>query len=333
MRFAFTDEQRELAGAVRDILAAELDPAARAAAAGPGGGPARRAGAWKHLAEAGVFGLLVPEEHGGLGMTELDAVLVLEELGRAAVPGPVAETAFVAAPVLATADAQRAAAVAAGDVAASVLMSPGGFLPDADIADVLVLPDGQGAVIAAGGAPVTLQPTIDPARPLARLDGPVDGARVDAAPALADRGLLATAAQLVGAGRQLLDLSVSYAMTREQFGKQIGSFQAIKHQLADMLLAIEFARPMVHRAAYSLTHRLPTASRDCSAAKVAAATAGLRAVRTALQVHGAIGYTEELDTQVWFKRVWWLVAAWGDADVHRRAVATALRAGDLARIP
>jgi alkylation response protein AidB-like acyl-CoA dehydrogenase len=327
VRFAFTEDQRELAAAVRDILDSELDAAAREPSA-------RRAGVWKHLADAGVFGLLVPEEQGGLGMTELDAVLVLEELGRAAVPGLVAETAFVAAPVFAAAGGVRAAALAAGELAVSVQMSPGDFLPDADIADVLLLPDGQGArLINRSDATFTAQPTIDPTRPLASLSGAAENVRVDAAPALVERGVLATAAQLTGAARHLLDATVSYAMTREQFGKQIGSFQAMKHQLADMLLAIEFARPMVHRAAYSLTHRLPTATRDVSAAKVAAATAGLQAVRTALQVHGAIGYTEELDTQVWFKRTWWLVAAWGDADRHRRLVATALASGDLTRTP
>lgn len=327
MRFAFSEDQRELAAAVRDILDSELDAAAREPSA-------RRAGVWKHLADAGVFGLLVPEEQGGLGMTELDAVLLLEEWGRAAVPGLVAETAFVAAPVIAAGDADRAAALAGGELAVSVQMSPGDFLPDADIADVLVLPDGQGArLVNRTEAALTTQPTIDPTRPLATLSDAPEGVRVDAAPMLAERGVLATAAQLTGAARHLLDATVSYAMTREQFGKQIGSFQAIKHQLADMLLAIEFARPMVHRAAYSMTHRLPTTTRDVSAAKVAAATAGLQAVRTALQVHGAIGYTEELDTQVWFKRSWWLVAAWGDADRHRRLVASALAAGDLTRTP
>jgi len=330
VRFAFTDDQRELATAVRDILDSELDAAAREPSA-------RRAGVWKHLADAGMFGLLVPEAQGGLGMTELDAVLVLEELGRAAVPGLVAETAFVAAPLISAGDAARAAALAAGELAVSVQMSPGDFLPDADIADVLVLPDGQGArLVNRTEATFTSQPTIDPIRPLASLTDAPDGVRVDAAPALVERGVLATAAQLTGAARHLLDATVSYAMTREQFGKQIGSFQAIKHQLADMLLAIEFARPMVHRAAYAMTHRLPTATRDVSAAKVVAASAGLQAVRTALQVHGAIGYTEELDTQVWFKRIWWLAAAWGDADRHRRLVASALIApggGDLTRTP
>src|ERR1700759_5426385 len=98
MRFGFTSDQHELAGAVREILAAELAPEARAQAAEASG---RRGAVWKSLAEAGVFGLLVPEDAGGLGLTELDAVLVLEELGRAAVPGPVAETAFVAAPLIA----------------------------------------------------------------------------------------------------------------------------------------------------------------------------------------------------------------------------------------
>src|ERR1700712_3815767 len=126
MRFGFTSDQRELAGAVRDILAAELTPSARAAAPDAAG---RRGPVWKALSEAGVFGLLVPEEHGGLGLTELDSVLVLEELGQSAAPGPVAETAFICAPLLASRPG-----IADGAIAA-VAAETGGYLPDADVAD------------------------------------------------------------------------------------------------------------------------------------------------------------------------------------------------------
>src|ERR1700712_3133416 len=132
MRFGFTSDQRELAGAVRDILDGELTPAARSSAPEASG---RRGSGWKSLADAGVFGLLVPEESGGLGLTELDAILVLEELGRAAVPGPVAETAFVAAPMPASepAASQWLDGLADGAVAA-VAAETGGYLPDADVA-------------------------------------------------------------------------------------------------------------------------------------------------------------------------------------------------------
>jgi alkylation response protein AidB-like acyl-CoA dehydrogenase len=122
----------------------------------------------------------------------------------------------------------------------------------------------------------------------------------------------------------MLDDTVRYAGQRHQFGHPIGSFQAVKHHLADVAVAVAFARPLVHRACYSLCHRLPTAGRDSSAAKAAAADAGELAARAALQVHGAIGYTEEAELQVWLKRVWALVPEWGDAHFHRQRVAAAL---------
>ncbi len=315
MRFGFTADQRELAGAVREILAAELTAELRASGTETSG---RRGQLWKALSEAGVFGLLVPEESGGLGLTELDSVLVLEELGRAAAPGPIAETAFVCAPVL------DRAGLADGAVAA-VAAEAGGYLPDADVADVLILLDGDGAQVLDAGGELTRQPTVDPSRPLFSLPSasgqPIDAAAVAA---LRDRAVLASAAQLVGASQHLLEAAVEYAKTRKQFGREIGSFQALKHQLADLMLAVEFARPLVYRAAYSLAQNAPTASRDVSAAKVNAAQAGEHAARTAIQIHGAIGYTDELDLQYWLKRVWWLVPYWGDAIHHRVRVAAAV---------
>jgi alkylation response protein AidB-like acyl-CoA dehydrogenase len=323
MRFGFTDDQRELAGAVRDILSAELTAEVRATGSEASG---RRGKVWQSLAEAGVFGLMVPEAAGGLEMNELDAVLVLEELGRAAVPGLVAETAFVAAPfVAAEASASKwLEGLAEGAVAISSA-EDSGYLPDADVADLLIVVAGDSAQLFPGDPELTKQVTVDPSRPLFSLPSAsgeaVTGAGVSA---LRDRAVVATAAQLVGASAHMLDQSVAYAKTRKQFGREIGSFQALKHQLADLMLAVEFARPMVQRAAYSLATGSPTASRDASAAKVFAAQSAEHAARTSIQVHGAIGYTDELDLQYWLKRVWWLVPAWGDATVHRARVATAI---------
>jgi alkylation response protein AidB-like acyl-CoA dehydrogenase len=323
MRFGFTSDQRELAGAVREILSSELTAEVRATGTEVAG---RRGSVWKSLAEAGVFGLLVPEDAGGLGMTELDAVLVLEELGRAAVPGPVADTAFAAAPFL-VADAageQWRDGLADGAVAASIA-EVGGYLPDVDIADVMIVVDGDSASVAAADAGLTLQVTVDPSRPVFSLPAAGGAAAGGAAvTGLRDRAVLATAAQLVGASAEMLAMSVEYAKTRKQFGREIGSFQALKHQLANLMLAVDFARPLVHRAAYSLATGAATASRDVSAAKVNAARAAQQAARTAIQVHGAIGYTDELELQYWLKRVWWLVPAWGDELVHRARVAAAV---------
>ena len=136
--------------------------------------------------------------------------------------------------------------------------------------------------------------------------------------------MLATAAQLVGAGQAMLDTSVEYAKQRSQFGKAIGTYQAIKHKLADVHIAIELARPLVYGAALSLADGSSDTARDVSAAKVAAADAALLAARSALQTHGAIGFTQEHDLSLWLLRVQALRSAWGDPTVHRRRVLEAL---------
>ncbi len=121
-------------------------------------------------------------------------------------------------------------------------------------------------------------------------------------------------------------MSVRYAEQREQFGKPIGSFQAVKHQLADGYVDNAFALPVVHRGAWSVARGLPTAGRDASHAKLAATRAAERAARTALQVHAGIGYTYEHDLHMWMKRTWALSAAWGGPAFHRGRVAATLGA-------
>ena len=133
-------------------------------------------------------------------------------------------------------------------------------------------------------------------------------------------GALATTAQLLGAGQAMLDMSVEYAKQRSQFGRPIGSYQAIKHKLADVHIALELARPLVFGAALSLADDSPDTARDVSAAKAAASDAALLSARTALQVHGAIGYTAENDLSHWLLRVQALHSAWGDPASHRRRV-------------
>jgi alkylation response protein AidB-like acyl-CoA dehydrogenase len=137
-------------------------------------------------------------------------------------------------------------------------------------------------------------------------------------------GALATAAQLVGAGQALLDAAVEYAKKRSQFGRVIGSYQAIKHKLADVHIALELARPLVYGAALSLADQSPDTPRDVSAAKAAASDAALLAARSALQTHGAIGFTAEHDLSLWLLRVQALRSAWGDLATHRRRVLEAL---------
>ena len=135
------------------------------------------------------------------------------------------------------------------------------------------------------------------------------------------RGTLGYSAQLVGLARRMLEMTVEYVSERRQFGAPIGSFQAIKHHLADVRIAVEFAAPLVYRAAYSLADGEPDAMLHCSMAKAQSADAAELAARAALQCHGAIGYSYEYDLHLWMKRAWALARTWGDASWHRDRVA------------
>ncbi|MDP6287579.1 MAG: acyl-CoA dehydrogenase family protein, partial [Acidimicrobiales bacterium] len=158
----------------------------------------------------------------------------------------------------------------------------------------------------------------------------------EAVSALWDRGSWAMAAQAVGVAQRLLDLTVAYVSEREQFGRPVGVNQAVKHHCSNMAIAIEFARPMVQTAAWALsTGRMPEGtvppgatdggpSTAASMAKALASEAVDLACRSALQCHGAIGYTIEYDLQLWLKRGWALSASWGDARRHRRRIADGL---------
>jgi hypothetical protein len=143
---------------------------------------------------------------------------------------------------------------------------------------------------------------------------------------LADRAAFATAAQLTGLADRMITMAADYAKGRQQFGRPIGSFQAVKHQLANARVKLEFARPAVYRAADSLARAVPECSHDCSMAKALASDAADLAARVALQVHGAIGYTWECDLHLFMKQAWARSAAWGDAPTHRALVVAAVAA-------
>jgi len=307
MRFAFTDDQKLFAEGLRDLLAKECPPGRVRAAWDDGTG--HDAALWDHLAEMGVFGMLVPEDAGGLGGTEVDLVLLLEELGRAAVPGPVLETAAVVAPAL-------------GDpaVAGTAALDGSPYVPHAHVTSIVLVP---GGVVRTEGAGLTEVDALDGGRRLFTLDAPVEPLGYDEALAF-DRGALAAAAVLVGLSEHMIDVAAEYARQREQYGRPIGVNQAVKHLLADALLKVEFAKPAVYRAAWSVAHGEPTRARDVSMAKAFASDAAYRSSRSAMQVHGAIGYTWEADLQLWMKKAWALQRAWGDATFHRRRVADAV---------
>lgn len=317
MNFEIDDQQRDFAASIDAALsAANLPDAVRAWAAGDAA-PGRKV--WAQLSDLGVTALMVPERFDGIDAHPVDLVVALERLGRWNVPGPVTESIAVA-PIL-LADDERAGALASGDLVATVAAPPlVARAVDADTAGlVLLAADGQVSDAAAGAR----QESVDPSRHLFDVTAAGDGRPADVARAF-EFGALATAAQLIGAAQAMLDASVDYAKQRSQFGTIIGTYQAIKHKLADVLIAVEMARPLVYGAALSLADGSGDTARDVSAAKVAAADAALLAARSALQTHGAIGYTQEHDLSLLLLRVQALRPAWGDPTWHRRRVLEAL---------
>ena len=317
MRFDLDEQQRDFAASIDAALgAADLPAAVRAWAEGDTA-PGRKV--WAQLTDLGVTALMVPEKFDGIEAHPVDLVVAAERLGRWCVPGPVTESIAVA-PIL-LADDDRSAALAAGELIATVAMPP--QVPralDGDTAGVvLVAADGSVQDATVGEQ----HESVDPSRKLFDVTASGDAKAADVARAY-EFGVLATAAQLVGAGQAMLDASVDYAKQRSQFGRVIGSYQSIKHKLADVLIAIELARPLVYGAALSLADDSPHTARDVSAAKVAASDAALLAARSALQTHGAIGFTQEHDLSLWLLRVQALRSAWGDATVHRRRILEAL---------
>ncbi|HEY4332963.1 MAG TPA: acyl-CoA dehydrogenase family protein [Ilumatobacteraceae bacterium] len=320
MQFSFTTDQHEFAAGLREMLEREFTAARLRELWDAGAGHDARL--WERLAEMGVLGMMVPESDGGLGGDFVDTILLLEELGRAAVPGPVLESAVVGA--LAVRGTSPAAGIANGTTLVTAALMGERFVPHADVADLVLLADEAG-LRAVDIASVTVAPVegIDGGRHLATVTG-THGAGTFLAvdrELVADAGALATAAYLLGLSSRMLAIAGDYARDRRQFGQPIGAFQAVKHLMADALLKVEFARPAIYRAAWSFDHDPDNRGRDVSMAKSLASDAAQKAARSALQVHGAIGYTWECDLQLFMKKAWALIPAWGNATFHRRRVA------------
>ncbi|AXT84317.1 acyl-CoA dehydrogenase [Aeromicrobium sp. A1-2] len=309
MKFELTSDQRDFMSALHGQIAAS-DPVAvnRAWAEGdakPG------LDLWQQITEVGVSGLLIPEQQGGVGATPVELVCAFEILGRHAVPGPWIESAAYLAAAL---EGPERAAIADGTVATVAAPPHTPHAVDADAAnDVYVVVDGTVHQAEHSDA----IESVDPSRRLFKVTkaGPVGTRDVDAA---FDLAVLAASAELLGAGERVLADAVTYVKQRTQFGRTIGSYQAIKHQLANVRIALDFARPLIVGAA------LDPSPRAVSAAKIQAAAAANLSARVGLQVHGAIGYTAEFDLSLWLLRIRALQSAWGTPAFHRERVLASL---------
>jgi len=334
-------EQEQFAASLHDMLAAADVPgvARRWASGDHSGGRAL----WRKLAGTGVTALAVPEKWGGLGAGPLDTVVACEELGHHALPGPVAESvAVVPGLIAALADGTASPVLgdalprlAAGDLIATLALPPWlPYAPDADVAGLVLLAESgtTEAHVLWLAEPGARHRSVDRTRSLSeasRREVLAHGPAVASAVAQAfQAGALASAAQLLGAGRALLAASVRHAGQRIQFGRPVGAFQAVKHHLADVAIGLEFARPLLDAAAIALAAGDRGAARDVSAAKVACTEAARRAARAALQVHGAIGYTEEHDLHLWLMKVRALAGTWGSQAEHRARIMAELTAPD-----
>lgn len=300
MDFRFSDDQLTLAEGVRDYLAGTHGAQVLRRLDEQGN---RDPAIWQGLVDMGLTGLCVPEAQGGLGMGLGVAALIAAECGRACLAEPLVDTAFVGVPwLVAQGKLDGLEEVVAGTRRIAV---PHAINP--------WLADGEGAALT----------SVDPLRNLAAVGEASDD------PLLLNLGALMSAAQLVGLADAMLHQAVEYAKVRTQFGQPVGAFQGLKHQLASCAVAIEFAKPVVWRAAQAMEDGLANASVHVSHAKVAASDAAMLTAETAIQVHGAMGYTYEVDLHFWMKRSWALCGAWGTRAFHLKRVDDAVLGGAL----
>ena len=295
MEFAFTQEQEELRRQARSFL--EANPDAPLA----------------ELRELGWLGVSVPEERGGGGLSFVDEAILFEEAGRALYAGPFLTTAVVL-PTLPEVD----------ENAWSVELD--GLVPHLDTAD-MVLREDMSTVAANGG---TLA-TVDESRPLGRLEaGEADELDDDFEP-VRQRLLAALAAEAVGVAQKALELGVAYVSEREQFGKKIGTYQAVSHPLADTYVETELARSLAYWAAWCVAEEDERTPVAVASAKAFAAETAVAACERAIQVHGGIGFTWEHVLHRYYKRAQWIDAFGGHAAKQREVVAAELL--DEARRP
>ncbi|MFS2068338.1 acyl-CoA dehydrogenase family protein [Pseudomonas sp. CT11-2] len=290
----------------------------------------------RKIAEQGLTALSVGEAYGGLGCGDVDWALMMPELGYFAIPDSLAGTAYLAAAMLnalpdeSLVKQEWLPRVADGSARIAVGHPINLLVADAHLCDLLLLAH-EGEVHALHRDEVKLErnSSVDLSRRLSHVSWtPTDRSRIADTQSgqliwtdTLERGALATSGQLLGLAKRMLDLAIDYTAERKQFGKPIGSFQAVKHHLANVAVLIEFAKPVFYRAAYAVEHQLPNREIYVSHAKLAAGEAALLAAKMGIQVHGAMGYTWEVDLQIFMKRAWALVGTWGDRGFHKARVA------------
>jgi alkylation response protein AidB-like acyl-CoA dehydrogenase len=353
MQFGLNDNQVMLRDSAREFFAGECPPATVRRVMDTD--TAHDAVLWSQLAAQGYTGILFDETYGGIGLGVVELVLLMEEAGRALLPGPLFSTVALAGAVIDACggDEQKARLlppIARGDVCATLALLESSaswdpasmqltatdgrlsgeklFVTDAAVAETLLVVARDGVYVVDGtGAGVSIQPMsgMDQTRRLY-----VVGLQDVAAERLMNtaglaRGLqiaaTALAAEMVGGMQRTLDITVEYAKTRKQFGKPIGQFQAVQHQCADMYLETESARSAVYYAAWALQERAADAAQAVAIAKLYASDVARHVGNRGIQVHGGMGFTWENDLHLYYRRAKASETMLGDATFHRELLA------------
>ena len=308
---------------------------------------AHDSGLWDKMAEQGFTGITVPEAFGGLGLGKVELALLLEEMGRALVPGAFFSTVVVCANMIEAAgsddqkreylgricDGEVLAAFASYDRPGAAVTALGGSLSgekllvaDAAVANFFVVEAGKAVYIvdaATPGITITPLPAMDLTRKLYAVK--FENAAAEKLAGSYERALeiaaLGLAAEMVGGMQRVLDQTVEYAKTRKQFGNPIGQYQAVQHHCADMFLQMESARSAVYYAAWALEENAPDASVAVSVAKMYASDAARDSGNRGIQVHGGMGFTWENDLHLHYRRFKSSETAFGDATFHRERIA------------
>jgi alkylation response protein AidB-like acyl-CoA dehydrogenase len=319
MDFDLTEDQREIKNVARELLAAR-SPFAKVREAAEA---AQYDDAlWREIVELGWPGIAVAEEHGGQGLGAVELAVLLEELGYACAATPFLATAVAAAVIQAGgSDEQRRRwlpGLIRGELRAG--LGTGDLVADGDGADVVVLLDDDGARLLAGGqAEIEPLVSIDPTRRFAAVRGDGESLAAD----VADRARAAIAAEVVGVSQRALEMTLEYVKERKQFGVPVGSFQAVSHRCAQMLLHTESARSTAYYAAWAADAEPTRLGEAAALAAAAAATAAREVPASAIQAHGGIGFTWEADVHWLYKRGEVDRALLGGVKRHHAALARA----------
>jgi alkylation response protein AidB-like acyl-CoA dehydrogenase len=342
MDFELSDDQLALRDAAAELLGGFASSAQVRAVVEAGGGLDRKL--WDAMLEQGWTGIGVPETRGGLGLGWVELAVLIEQVGSHVAPAPILQQ-VVALEVLVRSGSPLVPGVLSGDRVAAVSFTPvrareanGEWFLEGTTEPVVYGPSADLVIVRTEQAVFAVD--LDGARPVAEAamdrTRELGWLRFDATPArrlggedlvnlLVDVGALAYAAELLGIGSAALDLAVAYAKERQQFGRPIGSFQAVKHRCADMLVDVEGMRSAVYYAAWCIAADDRDRSVAASTAKTWCSDAGRRVTASCLQVHGGVGFTWESDVHLYLKRAQLDEVSFGDAVFHRSRLAALLR--------